>query len=38
MREKYDHLLIPGMCFNRYYLAEGVRLYSLETWKLVVED
>ena len=23
-------------CLNRYYVAEGVRLYSLETWKLIV--
>jgi hypothetical protein len=26
------------MCLNRYYVAEGVRNYSLETWKLVVDD
>lgn len=26
------------MCLNRYYVAEGVRNYSLETWKMVVED
>ena len=23
-------------CLNRYYVAEGVRLYSLTTWKEVV--
>ena len=22
------------MCMNRYYVAEGVKLYSIETWKL----
>lgn len=26
------------MCLNRYYLAEGVKLYSQETWKNVVGD
>ena len=25
------------MCLNRYYIAEGVRLYSQETWRLVFE-
>jgi hypothetical protein len=30
--------MIPRMCLNRYYVAEGVRNYSLETWKMVVED
>ena len=28
-------LLIPRMCLNRHYVAEGVRIYSLETWKQV---
>ncbi|XP_019856793.1 PREDICTED: uncharacterized protein LOC100631796 [Amphimedon queenslandica] len=28
-------LLIPPMCLNRYYIAEGVRLYSQETWRQV---
>ncbi|CAG0878691.1 unnamed protein product [Darwinula stevensoni] len=27
--------LIPRMCLNRYYMAEGVRLYSQETWRQV---
>jgi hypothetical protein len=35
MREKYDPLLVPRMCLNRYYVAEGVKLYSIETWKQV---
>lgn len=26
------------MCLNRYYVAEGVRIYSQETWKLVFGD
>jgi len=29
--------LLPRLCLNRYYLAEGVRLYSQETWRLVVK-
>ncbi|KAG1649724.1 hypothetical protein GQR58_028719 [Nymphon striatum] len=35
LREDYFSLLLPRMCLNRYYVAEGVRLYSQETWKLV---
>ena len=27
--------LLPCLCLNRYYLAEGVRIYSQETWKMV---
>ena len=27
--------LLPRMCLNRFYLAQGVKLYSLETWKIV---
>jgi HEAT repeat len=27
--------LLPPMCLNRFYLAQGVKLYSHETWKLV---
>mmetsp|Transcript_7759 Transcript_7759/g.11120 ORF Transcript_7759/g.11120 Transcript_7759/m.11120 type:complete len:852 (+) Transcript_7759:116-2671(+) len=26
-------ILIPRMCLNRFYLAQGVKLYSHETWK-----
>ena len=28
-------ILLPRMCLNRFYLAQGVKLYSQETWKLV---
>lgn len=28
-------MLLPRMCLNRFYLAQGVKLYSQETWKLV---
>uniref|UniRef100_A0A6A7G1B8 Dynein axonemal assembly factor 5 TPR repeats domain-containing protein n=1 Tax=Hirondellea gigas TaxID=1518452 RepID=A0A6A7G1B8_9CRUS len=27
--------LLPRICLNRYYVAEGVRLYSQETWRQV---
>jgi len=27
--------LVPRMCLNRFYLAQGVKLYSHDTWKLV---
>lgn len=27
--------LLPCLCLNRYYLAEGVRIYAQETWKMV---
>lgn len=35
LREKYDGLMVPRMCLNRYYVAEGVKIYSNETWRLV---
>ena len=28
--------LLPRLCLNRYYLAEGVRIYSQDTWVMVV--
>ncbi|KAL3698941.1 hypothetical protein R1sor_016963 [Riccia sorocarpa] len=30
--------LLPAMCLNRYYAAEGVRLFSQETWKLILDE
>ena len=30
--------LIPRMCMNRFYLAQGVKLYSHETWCLVFAE
>eukprot|EP00854_Cymbomonas_tetramitiformis_P005490 gene5490-6653_t len=30
--------LVPRMCLNRYYVAEGVRLYSQETWRTAMGD
>jgi hypothetical protein len=31
-------ILLPAMCLNRYYVAEGVRLYSQQTWAQVMGD
>jgi len=31
-------VLLPAMCLNRYYVAEGVRVFSQETWRLAVGD
>lgn len=28
-------MLLPRMCLNRFYMAQGVKLYSQDTWKLV---
>ena len=35
---KYQEALVPRMCLNRYYVAEGVRNYSIETWRQVFGD
>lgn len=32
-KEKYFPTLLPKLCLNRYYMAEGVKLYCQETWK-----
>ncbi|CAM9293315.1 unnamed protein product [Phaeothamnion confervicola] len=37
-RESYYPLLLPRMCLNRYYMAEGVKLYSQETWRIFMAD
>ncbi|KAG8226262.1 hypothetical protein J437_LFUL004819 [Ladona fulva] len=34
-REHFYSTLLPRMCLNRYYMAEGVRIYSQETWRQV---
>lgn len=34
-RETFYPELLPRMCLNRYYVAEGVRIYSQETWRQV---
>lgn len=28
-------LLIPPMCLNRFYLAQGVQIYSQQTWQIL---
>jgi len=30
-----DTVLLPRMCLNRFYLAQGVKIYSHETWRIV---
>jgi len=35
IREKFYPKLLPRICLNRYYLAEGVRIYSQNTWKQI---
>ncbi|KAK3597150.1 hypothetical protein CHS0354_038078 [Potamilus streckersoni] len=34
-RQQFYSVLLPRMCLNRYYVAEGVRIYSQDSWKLV---
>lgn len=31
-------IILPPMCLNRYYVAEGVRLYSQESWRIIAKD
>jgi len=31
-------VVLPRMCLNRFYLAQGVKLYSHETWKMLFKD
>ncbi|XP_012562698.2 uncharacterized protein LOC100213644 [Hydra vulgaris] len=35
-KKVYYKTLLPAMCINRYYLAEGVRLYNQESWRLIL--
>lgn len=35
-KEIFYPLFVPRMCLNRHYVAEGVKLYSLESWKIVM--
>ncbi|XP_078313834.1 uncharacterized protein LOC111130281 [Crassostrea virginica] len=37
VKAKFYPILIPRMCLNRYYVAEGVRIYSQDTWRMVTE-
>ncbi|XP_033114382.1 uncharacterized protein LOC117114802 [Anneissia japonica] len=37
-KEKFYPALLPRMCLNRYYVAEGVRIYSQETWRQVTHS
>jgi hypothetical protein len=35
-KTEYYPVLLPAMCLNRLYVAEGVKLYSQQTWREVV--
>jgi hypothetical protein len=35
-REAVLAVLLPALCLNRYYVAEGVRVYSQASWKLLM--
>lgn len=37
-QHKFFGILLPRLCLNRYYVAEGVKLYCQETWRQVVGD
>lgn len=34
---RYASVLLPRICLNRRYVAEGVRVYSAQTWKGIVK-
>ncbi len=36
--KNYIQILLPPLCFNRYYLAEGIKKYSQETWFIMFND
>jgi hypothetical protein len=36
-REQYYSALLPPMCLNRYFVAEGVKCYSQDTWQLCMQ-
>ncbi|GBM98395.1 hypothetical protein AVEN_53774-1 [Araneus ventricosus] len=37
-REVFFSTLLPKMCLNRYYIADGVRIYSQESWRRIVKE
>ena len=36
-RKLYWSGLLPQLCMNRFYTAEGVKQYSHETWRIVIQ-
>ena len=36
-KKRFYPALLPCICLNRYYVAEGVKLYNQQTWKTIVE-
>ncbi|XP_064602415.1 uncharacterized protein LOC135468221 [Liolophura sinensis] len=37
IRGQFYPVLIPRMCLNRYYVAEGVKIFSQETWRQITQ-
>ncbi|CAM9399116.1 unnamed protein product [Laminaria digitata] len=37
-RDQFYPRLLPRMCLNRYYLADGVKLFSQETWRMFMGE
>ncbi|XP_054710418.1 uncharacterized protein LOC129220102 [Uloborus diversus] len=37
-KEVFFPQLLPHMCLNRYYIADGVRIYSQESWRMLVKE
>jgi Vacuolar 14 Fab1-binding region len=36
VRRQFYPTFLPRMCLNRHYVAEGVRVYSQDSWKTVI--
>ncbi|CDW87499.1 uncharacterized protein loc100889564 [Stylonychia lemnae] len=37
-RDLIDKILVPRICFNRHYMAEGIKIYNQDTWKFIMGD
>ncbi|PIK47878.1 hypothetical protein BSL78_15253 [Apostichopus japonicus] len=37
-RHEFFGILVPRLCLNRYYVAEGVKIYCQETWRQIVGE
>lgn len=36
LKKRYNEsLLIPKICFNRHHMADGVKNYNQETWRII---
>lgn len=36
IKEEFYPVLLPKLCLNRYYTAEGIRIFVQDSWKLIV--